>query len=483
MAASFPNANLPWLAPFGVAGTVWTWRGRSPGRAALIAYLEGLLFFAIVFAWFGETVGAYVGPLAPLLDLAPAAAEAPAFAVTAMATAWAARSIRPGIVPVFTALAFALTETARTSGVLGVPFATLAEPLATTWLRPLAAFGGGAVLTFTVVLAGATLAAAIVERRARTLAATLGTIAFVVVAANLAWPARHIVPPTTPVVAIQGNIKQNVKWTPSAFALAVERYIALTETVRSEHPAMVVWPESVIPAYLNAYPSLQARFAAVARALQTTLIVGTDERVDGKSYNALWYYDRAGRLTQIYRKRRLVPFAESFPGEGLLRGPLLVVQRLAGIVDPMLPSTFSPGTDAAVIDAGGIATAPLICWESGFAELAQAQIRRGADVLVIATDDAWFGETGGPYQHAQIAQLRAVESGRWVVRAAATGISGIIAPDGRFVEETALDTQAVVRGRVGAAQPTLFSRLGPGLVASGMFAALTIAMALGRRRV
>ncbi len=95
------------------------------------------------------------------------------------------------------------------------------------------------------------------------------------------------------------------------------------------------------------------------------------------------------------------------------------------------------------IPTRALTIAPLICWESAFADLAYAQLRNNAQLLVVSTDDAWFGRRRDPYMHAQIAQLRAIESGAYVVRAAATGISGIIAPNGTWLARSALDRQTV----------------------------------------
>jgi apolipoprotein N-acyltransferase len=122
---------------------------------------------------------------------------------------------------------------------------------------------------------------------------------------------------------------------------------------------------------------------------------------------------------------------------------------------------LAAGTTDGVYTTTALPIAPLICWESAFSDLAFAQIRRGAQLLVVTTDDAWFGKTSGPYMHAQIAQLRAIESGAYVVRAAATGISGIIAPDGRWQVRAGLGRRTVVSGRVGPRVETVFSRIGP----------------------
>ncbi len=124
----------------------------------------------------------------------------------------------------------------------------------------------------------------------------------------------------------------------------------------------------------------------------------------------------------MYDKRQLVPFAEWFPGRAFLSWLPYIAALNGGL---------TPGQNRRRLRNDCAPIAPLICWESAFADLAYAQVRRGAQLLVISTDDAWFGKTSGPYMHAQIAQLRAIETGAYVVRAAATGMSGIIAPDGR----------------------------------------------------
>jgi apolipoprotein N-acyltransferase len=125
---------------------------------------------------------------------------------------------------------------------------------------------------------------------------------------------------------------------------------------------------------------------------------------------------------------------------------------------------------------------PLICWESAFGDLAFDEIQHGAQVLVVATDDAWFGTSSGPYQHAQIAQMRAIESGSYVIRAAATGISGIVAPDGSWQTQLGLERKGIVYGTVDKPAPTIFSRIGPTRIflAVAVFYLLTL-LRRGRR--
>jgi apolipoprotein N-acyltransferase len=124
-----------------------------------------------------------------------------------------------------------------------------------------------------------------------------------------------------------------------------------------------------------------------------------------------------------------------------------------------------------------------VCWESAFSQLAVTSVHDGADALIVATDDAWFGTTAGPYQHAQIAQMRAIETGRWVVRAASTGISGIVAPDGRYVAASRLNQQAIVAGSIGEPVNTAYDAIGaPAVAAFFAVAYAAIVFRASRRR-
>ena len=165
-----------------------------------------------------------------------------------------------------------------------------------------------------------------------------------------------------------------------------------------------------------------------------------------------------------------MPFAESLPAPAIF----------GHLPNANLIGRFGHGRTDVVIPAGGMLFAPLICWESAFADLVHAQIRNGAQVLIVPTDDAWFGESSGTYQHAQIAQMRAIESGEWVVQAASTGISGIISPDGRWVEALQLDKQGVVVGNVGLPARSFFARIGPDPVAYGCVGVYLLILLLGR---
>ncbi len=447
-----------------------TWAALPPRAAAAAGYLAGVVFFALDFAWFGETAGKLLGPFAFVIDLGPALAEALAFAATAFAVALAARRCNPSLAGLTAACAFVATEWLRSSGPLGVPLYQLGAPLIETPFAPIAAFGGVYALTFVVALSAAALTALARERAWRFAGASAAVIIAGTALAWWAWPARApVTGPAITVAAVQGNITQEIKWTQPALALAVSRYTSMTRELASTHPQFVLWPETVITTNLAADPQLQARFATLARSLHTALAVGSVSVTDADR-NILAFY--AGDTQTYYAKHQLVPFAESLPGP-----PWMRALPFASLV-----SNFVSGTGDPVVHVDGLAVAPLICWESAFTDLAHAGAIRGAQFYAVATDDAWFGASDGPYAHAQLTTLRAVETGRWIVRAAATGISGIVGPDGRWRERTPLGVQTTISGTLGPPQPTFYAWLGPGPLGIAFLLAAAAGLALGGRR-
>jgi apolipoprotein N-acyltransferase len=453
LAAAFPKIGAAWLVPFGTATLFWLWQGASWKRAALLGWFAGLIFFAIDFAWVGHTVGSYIGVFGPFLAFGPALIEAPFFALAGVLASIAYARVRPIYAPLAAAAGFTLCEWLRSVGVLAAPFDQLGYTQADTPLRVIAAYLGTYGITLALCIAGAYAADALHRKTWRPLTIALVAIAVVTTVAWAFWPARHLRTPTIAVAAVQGNIPQSFKW--NALGLAVFRYTDMTQQAAAFHPKLVVWPETAITTELDVDPILENRFSQLSRRMDATIVVGAIDVVPRKLYNALFVFSPDGSW-KIYHKRQLVPFAEWFPGRRFLSWLPYIAALNGGL---------TPGRDDGVYASQALPIAPLICWESAFADLAYAQLRRNAQILVVSTDDAWFGTTSGPYMHAQIAQLRAIESGAYVVRAAATGISGIVAPNGNWVARSRLDRRTTITGRVGHRVPTLFSAIGPTRIA------------------
>ncbi len=460
-------------------GLFWVWFGVSPRRAFWVGWVAGLVYFSIAFAWFGETAGAFIAPFGFFLTLGPAVGDAFfGFALVGALVSFAAARAPRALAPLAGAAIFAFGEWLRSEGLgpLGVPFASLAYPQVDSPLAPVAAFVGPYGLTFVLCTFAAYAAYAIRLRGVRD-AYRDAFVAFACVIGAVAlawsfWPARTAAAPTYRVAAIQGNIPQNVKFTPDAFYDALERYDELTRQAAAERPHLIVWPETVIPVALNRVPWLQARFAALAKTSGAELVVGTLQQRDDGDYNVLYFFRSDGGLDSVYRKRQLVPFAEHLP----------FGSALAWIPWTKEISHFSSGETSGVVSVHGLRFGPVVCWESAFSGLVVDDVRDGADALIVATDDAWFGSTAGPYQHAQIAQLRAIETGSWVVRAASTGISGLIAPTGRYTRRSELNRMTIVTGEIGAPTPTLYDALGAAPVPFGLAFVYLGALAASLRR-
>jgi len=469
LAAAFPKLGAAWIVPLGTAALFWAWQGASWRRAALLGLLAGLIFFSLDYAWVGHTVSHYVGAFGPIVPIAPALFEAPYFAAAGALAAAAYARTRLGLAPLAAAAAFTLCDWARSVGVLGAPFDQLGYTQADGPLRAIAAYAGTYGITFALCVLGAYAADALHRRTWRTCAIAWVSVAAVAFVAWIAWPARALPAPTIRVAAVQGNIAQSLKW--NNLNLAVRRYTKLTQEAIAGRAKLIVWPETVMTTYLNRDPELVRSIGDLARDGNATIVAGAQEYSTGKVYDALFIFAPDGSYT-TYRKRQLVPFAEHFPAEKYLFW-LPYVSSLSARVDT--------GRVDGVYPTQALPIGPLICWESAFADLANAQMRNGAKLLVVSTDDAWFGETSGPYMHAQISQLRAIETGAYVVRAAATGISGVIAPDGDWTTRTRIDTQRVAFANVGPPVKTLFARIGPMTVVA-LLAGLYVALLLIPRR-
>jgi len=197
----------------------------------------------------------------------------------------------------------------------------------------------------------------------------------------------------------------------------------------------VIWPEASTPFLFEAESDLAAPIRRLAVESRTPFLIGSDEEevnpAGGRNrlYNAAVLVGSDGRSHGSYRKMNLVPFGEYVP-----------LQRLLFFIGPLVEavSDFSPGTDPVVLDAEGARVSVSICYESIMPWLSRAFVERGSQLLVTITNDAWFGDSSAPYQHFDQGLIRAVEEGRFVVRAANTGISGVVDPYGRVLLTTRL---------------------------------------------
>ncbi|WP_299656152.1 apolipoprotein N-acyltransferase [uncultured Tateyamaria sp.] len=250
---------------------------------------------------------------------------------------------------------------------------------------------------------------------------------------------------------VQPNAPQDEKWDPARIPVFVNRQIDYTAA--GEVPDLVVWPETALPYLLE---NAQPVFDVIADAARgAPVVLGIQRRDDAGYYNSLVTLDAAGQVTQTYDKHHLVPFGEYMPLPGLFRS--LGIRALAERAD----SGYARGPGPQVLDMGALGTAlPLICYEAVFAHDVGAAPTRPTFLMHI-TNDAWFGMRSGPQQHLAQAQMRAIEQGLPLIRAANTGVSAIIDANGRITEALWLNEPGYVDAALPVAgPPTLYSRTG-----------------------
>lgn len=411
-------------------------------RAAAQGFVTGLIYFGGTLYWVVEVMHRY-GELAwwlaaPIgLLLVSYLAVFPA--LWAVLLRWAVRRMGlPGVwlAPIF----WVATEWVRAS-FGGFPWALLGSSQATVvpivQLASVTGVYGLSALVALVATAAAVLA--LTRRRAHLIA--VAAVAGLVVAIALAGAYRVSTAGLTTsgqpvrVGLVQGAIEQDQKYDAQYRDFILNRYLTLSRETIAAGANVVLWPEASTPFYFDIDAVLAAPIRRLAVETHTPFVLGTDAYqppVGGRPeqfFNAAVLLGSDGASKQTYRKIHLVPFGEFVPFKSLLFFAKPLVQAV---------SDFSPGTEPVVFDADGRRISVAICYEAIYPGLAAAFVDHGSQLLATITNDAWFGRSSAAYQHFEQAGLRAVEQGRYVVRAANTGISGAVDPYGRTLAATPL---------------------------------------------
>ena len=451
------GALLPFgLAPYDLwpltlvsaAGLYWVLT-RSGARPLRDGWLFGLGKYGLGASWIYVSIHEY-GDAAPPLAAFLVAVFVAGMALFPAAAAWLFVRFRPAhatVSAIWFATVWVLLEWLLTWFLTGFPWLFAGYAMLDTPLEALAPVGGVLLVSFSAVLT----AACLVSWRkwtSWTVAALPWIAAWLI--AGVAWtesgePRR--------VALVQGDIPQDIKWQPDA-GMIFERYASLSAPFWDRD--LVVWSEAVF--YAGTADS-RAFLSAMSARAQGALVLGVATREEASG--GARYYNAAlatGAGSGTYRKLRLVPFGDYVPFEEALRG-------LIGFFDlPM--SSLSPGGPGQppLRGANGIGLGMAICYEIAYPELVREQAK-DADALVTLSNDTWFGESIGPLQHMQIARMRALENGRYVLRATNNGVTAIVDEKGRITARLPQFERGVLAGVFRSSTgDTPFARFGSILV-------------------
>ncbi len=358
--------------------------------------------------------------------------------------------------------AWGLAEYGRSLGTLGFPWGSAGYLLADhPVLLQSARFGAVHLLSFWVILVNTLVAlgaAALWEKRRGAAITYLASAALLVVAAALDGRATILRGPrgSSPAVTlalVQPNILAEEKWTAEYRSKAVDIMSDLSRDAAAEGADLIVWPETAVPSYIRQEFSTFRRIVALAKEIDAAILFGfPDARyVPGEGYvyfNSAMLLARNGEEAGEYRKIHLVPFGETLP----------LSDRFEWIDKIQLgQADFRPGKETHPIGTPRTESfAPTICFEAIFPSLCRRRIAEGALYLVNLTNDAWFGTTAAPFQHAAMARVRCVELGVYLVRAANTGISLIADPFGRVVKSIPLAEKGYAAAPITPERPDTF---------------------------
>lgn len=426
-----------------------------PAHRIWLAWAAGCGYFAATMFWIVEPFmvdAARDGWMAPF---------ALVFLAGGMALFWAlagliaARAPTAAVAALAFALGLAASDLLRSYALTGFPWALTGHVWVGTPVMQAAAWVGPVGLSVLTCLAAALPVAA--RTPGKRVAATMGVAAVLAVLwfAGLERLDRPLPPRPQPITVrlVQPNATQSEKWRPEMWDLFLRRQFELTAEPVDKPLDLVVWPETAIPWMLDDSGDIFAQATAVSGGAPLALGV---QRAEGERYfNSLAVTDSQGRVTQVYDKWHLVPFGEYVPmGDVLAQVGITAFAAQAG-------GGYSAGPGPKVLDLGRAGRVlPLICYEAVFPQ----DLRTGAraDWILQVTNDGWFGNLSGPYQHLAQARLRAVEQGLPLLRAANTGVTAVIDARGRVLQSLPLNTVGRLDAEVPPAMPgpTLYARTG-----------------------
>ncbi|TYT75997.1 apolipoprotein N-acyltransferase [Desulfobotulus mexicanus] len=430
------------------------------GRAFRLGFIFGFFFFSATLHWLAYTVQTFGGlpwpaALGALGLLASYMALYPAFFFLFVHHLYRKKKNILILAPA----AWTALEFIRGHLFTGFPWAQLGHGLADVPLLIQSAdIGGAYLLSFAIVMVNLTLAFPgkkgenfIIPLCLWLLLGIYGHFRIKDIDKTIALA------PAIEVSILQGNLPPDQKWDPSLQKETLNRYHKLMKKAPEGENRLFLWPETATPFYLFTDMAPTRQFLSQIREsggyhLTGSPVYETDSSGKYLFFNTSYLISPEGDILARYDKRHLVPFGEYIP-----------LKRYLPFLDQFIvpAGEFTSGIHPPVLAFQDTFIAPLICFESVFPYIAREAVAKGAELLAVQTNDAWFGNTGGPAQHLAFSQFRAVEFRRAVIRSANTGISVLILPTGRIVEKTAMNTTEILNVRAPLfKEKSIYARIG-----------------------
>ena len=437
---AFAPFNLFFLAILCPAILFYTWKDATPEHALLTGYLFGFGLFGTGVHWLHISINLFGGMhpagayfityvLVAYLAIFPALAGF-------IACRWSDRNRNIRLL-VMIPVCWTLAEWLRSWVLTGLPWLNLGYSQTDTSLAGFAPITGIFGISWLLSFTAALLVLLVVScMRYRILATVVfGAIwVFSIPLQQAEW--TQVLPEQKSVAVIQGGIPQEVKWLPEQRQKTIDLYAGLS-AAWWQHD-LIIWPETAIPLLLKDATFLLDALKRKSDQSRADIMTGIPERIEDERryYNSIIVI---GDSNDSYRKRHLVPFGEFMPLDRLLRP---VIESIGIQV-----SSFSPGEGRPLIQAAGIPIGVSICFEDVFGEEIIDALPE-ALLLVNVSNDAWFGDSLAPHQHLQMARMRALETGRYLLRATNNGISAIIDEKGKILAESRQFEADVLSGSV-----------------------------------
>ena len=468
LTASFPPGRLEWLAWIALIPLIKALDGVTPLQAFRLGFMAGFIHFLTLIYWIVVVMGQYGGLPLPV-------------SVSILVLLCLVLSLYPGVfaclastlkgTPFFPFLAASIwvgLEYLRANLLTGFPWCLLGySQYKQLPLIQISGLTGVYGLSFLILLCNGWVYSLVFEKPFKKKGWSLRVLVIppVLVFLTLAYGHYRLTQNTYQkeevasirTAIIQGNVDQSVKWQPVYQKKTIEGYQNLTLQTRSFHPQLVVWPETALPFFFQDRSPLSKKVMATIKKMDCPFVFGSPAYSGTKGniryYNRAYLHSSSGRVLGTYDKIHLVPFGEYVP-----------LKRFLPFVHRLVPAAgdFSSGEKSEPLPLSPFPSGVLICYEAIFPELARSQVRHGAAILINLTNDAWFGPTSAPYQHLAMAVFRAVETGRPLIRAANTGFSAVIGPQGRILKQSGLFVEEVLTVEVpvdqGMARP--YTRFG-----------------------